>query len=788
MELNIGYDTLIIWWRYDAIPDKNELMLELLRRYELNQKVFILSLSDSDAIINAQMHNIYRSSAGCGWQKVPVVITVLIEYTTASRNYIRSNRLMKALKTLAFNSLFRLRVIKDDIEYDQIMLSYPVYSTPLFGENTTIGAVSSWGNFIRRNSIRFMGDNYNSQDILLVGVNPYSLSVCIREGMLPKLIEISDAGQISPYSTNLTKVDVYQSTTYRKPDLIKLEILHDLLFSRLSNLVLYVGGAPGRSLIHSNYCSKWMTTPTLVMFDPKFTTEYRDERKRLMAQGWKVNGKTFNYDYRQVPDLLVSDTLTVCDDAYIIGDQFKFTLDKIIFYTQLIADRIAKNKTTIVYLKFNFPDTLRKTKTKPSIDGSTNNRSVDVDYLVDVMLQPGINDSNEVRLILGDKGGRFTLTRDMYMSNLFLWRKITLREQLNKCVYYFRHLIIQADFYTIYKRLNVPTIALYSLTNTLNGDLTTVTQKIRDMVYYYNDLNIPLICSFPNPLLNLETLNSTDVTITYNANSTCINTKYLSAMYDDVLVPLGDLIQIGLHDILPYHLLNYLNYNRTDEGISTIPMYSRSHVIMVNDHILHKFTPQDGRCSPGPIIKAWTSNWRLEKQHSSKETYALRLALIRQNTDINSNLPNVSLIGGKDHTFSVKKSFRLTVTSGPLKNRFIECSAGEKITVSGHLLNIATASIYGFSMLGLWIAHWRTQQRLDKDSAILADLKLAQMHYQLYDYNTSLSIKDKWHLTNDLLLALIILPDYVAKFDLPFKNLEHIAALTDSLWSILTDT
>lgn len=785
MVVTPGNDVIVVRWFKVRPVDVNKFALDILNKYQLNLKVFVLDLNDSTVKLNGDLHGIYRTVAACGWQAIPLVVYILIMYTVT--DYIKSKKLSHALTCMANTALFRFQTISTDVEFEDVVQTYPLSQANLLGPTAIEGGIGGWGNLVRRTMIDFLAENFNYDSIYVIGLNSYSLSRVIQVGCLPKVIEIENRYLLPPYDFNLQGVTYDskgESQVYLPPDSIKLEFLHDLVFSRYAKYIYYIGAAPGLSIIKRDYTKKWTNKPKLVMYDPKFASDFKTEKVKLTKKGWDVRPRKFRYSKKDIAELtqLGDGRLVICDDAYIRDDQYQFTQEKLDFYYSLMS----KYKGIVyIYLKFNFSISPTTSKQQIKDGGKPNPRLLTVNNFNDIILQPGSNDSNETRLVLTNQtSDTVILNETTYKANLNVWKTIPLRQQLNSALYYFRDVILRGDFFTLYKQCMHPVAAAYVLSNLSNGNVAENTQKIQSAITDLNRRGIPMLFTLPNSYTDLEALSSNGATITYLTTSRdTIQTSYSNSVFRDNIINNTFMFKLGCADILPQQLINF--GSDSTSGVIDIPVYSRSHTIFMNATCIDIVTPQDGRTSPGPIIKAWTAQWKVFGRHSNRETYALRLKLIQQITDMDDKINSLKLVGNADVTFQALEDVTITIKHGILRGKHINLLKDQKVVVSGHLLNIVMAACYGYPMIGLWIKAWITQQSITKDNKTYQDLVASRNELQLYDYSSNKNLRDTWHSLQDVLFAVIIIPLYVTEFDLPLRNSGTLDVIANQLWDNL---
>lgn len=737
MKISIGRDLLLVLWSKNSHFDD---AIDVLSSVDLNLKIHDVHLSSNTVTINAQLHKIYRHVAGCCWQPTPVIIYVRV--SACGANYMTKRNVRSALTLMANCAIMQVKHITNQTEFNEAILHYPLPSSPLLGTDTNAIGITGWTNTLRAASSA-MFDSF--ERVLIVGVHPYLISSVIRNGAVPVVLDMDIYAITDPFRLD-SDVEYKDTPLYLPPTIGKLRHLHDVVFSTMFNHLVYIGGAPGDSLVEFDYCKNWKYKPQLDIYDPKFSSVHKRFRKQLKDKGWEVHSKKFGYS-ALIGLPARGKRIVIIDDAYTSADEKDaFLFCKLNYYKKLLTYHKRQSNIVTVYLKFQFPADLNVIK---------------VPFLDTIMLQPCINSSTETRLILCTGGYEHPVSRKVYFSNVMVWRNLTLAEQYERSLFCYKASILQGDFFKRYADVALPTLALYCLTNSVNGSSVEVSLKMSVMIRWYNSNDIPLLFSAPNIFVNYDDYTSGEVVCSVDGDE--LTTKLNNDVYHDRLINPCIYYKDGVCDILPQHLVNLSGVR--NHGVMNFTQYVLTHVYYVNDYFIRMILPQTGATSPGPIIKYITANWRILYSHNSRETYELRLTLIRKLTDLDKNLGNINTIGGRDVTFHVIKPFTLTVQDGPLLGTKVSLPANTKVTISGHLLNLVIAMCHGHSMVCMWIRQWLAQRHLTHDMSLKGRLNTALSVYSIYDYNASRDLHDSWHDPIDVKLALVIARHYLQELE-----------------------
>lgn len=756
--MRIGLDTILVVRKTKLSATEYDSINAILTNTTTPIRFNVLTI-DSISDVNTTLNLIYRSLLSTCWQDYPLCLALLF---TFELQYTQVSVISEGLSLMSSLALTKILYITSLSEILSFTASYPSPQVHPIDSESLLPYLS---NAIRERVLVMLANRQSSTDdhkLVIIGWNEFEAMLALEIGFDLSVYDLGFRAPNPPlmheaYADELSIIK--DKGAYAPPDPIKLRFLHSLMWSYARSNLLYVGAAPGATLTTAVLGPRRLKLlgGEAILIDPKFKAkEFKKGATALVNSGFKVVGSKYDYDIDQNNFKQIHESpshLCINDDAYSsTRTQWDFTLLKLKYYYDLITTRRERNAETVVLLKFQ-PNKMQLSE-------------LEIKFFKDVIFQPGTNDSTEVRILLTSNGITQRVTRSAILNSLLIWRALAIREQMHIASHYFKHVIIAANALDLQPNVNV--IATYALTSASPTGHSGILAWRNIIDSYHKSKKYSMLMVLPNNVLT-------------DHDGDLIRTEWGARVYNDISVSRGTLWRLNCYSFNPIPILPNFGHAYTYDiskcfSLSTdlkhLPM------CMMTGAILDKFLPQSAFSSPGPLIKCFTLNLRLQKVLPNNYTYQTRLRLLRKLTNL--DVLDARIIASSDHTFKSNSDQRLVVTAGPLFGKSIMIGKGELVSVSGHLLNIMLSVHFGLDITKLWLSQWRAQNlAANGDTDIIGKLMTYKRQGVLFDYNPEgvVGVLDTWHTKIDLFLAFVIMNDYVATFELPQFSPDDILSL-----------
>lgn len=755
--IRLAMDTMFIYFDTAELTENANVMAEAVKASLGSMRVVILRLNSSKHSLNVMLNKIFRVILTSAWQTYPLALIVIVNEVM---HFIDKDRFMKRINDIASVCL---------IDYVRIRTSNDLKAriNDLPGEimNLSDGErLVMMSNAVRLRSLQAIVDNkalcFVSADINLVGWNEFEVIWALNLGLMPTVYEIAPPNEIVPWHKRLHRDPDVQKTLdndysynedirYLPPSKLKLHFLHAKMWAETKNNLVYIGGYPGDTLhmMDAKLLRGRLGKEAMIsMYDPKFDSrEGTRAAWPLFQAGFRVVGRKFSYgDEAMDAYMQVDGHLLFNDDAYTTAaEKDAFLIKKIRFFSNLISARKAINQQTKVILKFQFPR------------GRDN---FAIPFFEDILFQPAVNDSTEVRVIMSSEGTSRFINAEEFAASVNDWRQMSLRDQYNSISVYFKHLIEVGSVFDKYKARD--TLVSFAFTSALTNKKRAIDGWKR-MIARIRHEGCSIMVILPNNVIN-----DSNSFVTYKSKHMC---------YHDWTISESEIWELDLYSINPLGIRSivdrYMNIEQSDlrpalRGLGDFKLLPR---VLMGGVIERQFIPQSVIGSPGPLIKCFTLAYRINFNKTQSYTYNLRMRLLRKLTNIDELKGTFSYDSAS--SFHSESRQTLLVMDGTLKGKSITLTAGETMDISGHLLNLLISRQYSFDLLKLWIKQWAVQSTLTKlheNSFTIRRMHYLQKENLLIDYNPDgdKGLFDPWHSRNDIFCALVIANDYMIEMGL----------------------
>lgn len=427
----------------------------------------------------------------------------------------------------------------------------------------------------------------------------------------------------------------------------------------------------------------------------------------------------------------------------------------------------------------------------------------------DFILLPGMNDSNEGRILLSNTGKHKTIKPVQYLLMMQAWRNLSQSEQAYAFGYYFKDVIFKDSIYNSaphYIGRDDTIISLFAL-----GGVSHRFNML-DFLTYCNENYIKFYGNF------YTQCNHDELIIKYKK-------------YQDCVYPVTELIKvykigyIGIIYPVLFNLLSTLNlpclgirYSGDLGHINDAFNYERARLFLTNVGLPQSFEIQNSASSLGYRIKAMTVYLRSQRFIDSMTTYVLRhdcLERILHTSGLGHDSGQWYLEFDKAEKCSVFKTrgsnrkFCFALQGNRLQSVVgydrtsidITLTRGERIHISGHLLNIIINELLQPGSLALWLNQFISyHEGLPLTTPVNGGSILTHMPSGRHKYTEESYLKEwalgsyfetaqndvckVWHTKNEMILAALIAVDYWSQlFNLSENEIMVIAQLADFCYS-----
>lgn len=720
----------------------------------------VLEKSIDGVVSNAILNYVYRIVLSNCWQPFPRLMLFNFDglYSYGER-LLLSNR-VRLICNITLSNYFHLNTCG---ELEELMNNFPSNDVSSVPEQDRKVYLS---NCSRERAILLLtlkcDPAVNTIDV--VGWNDYEAQRALLSGFNLNVYDLGLVSRLSPFvnvssDLNVTKKSLPFVKSFRPPTIektkfalalfssyvVKNAIIYDLnemdLLLLMRRLPLRCNGMGGDAIIgfrRSNGGS--------------YESKVRTHLKRL---GFKLTRMSIDYADNDCESFRLfcsqKGHLSIFDDAHHGHSSMRYSsrlaISRLNFYYSVIRWRRSQGVggTTII-CPFTWKEDFGET--------------FSFSFFQDVIMQPGVFDSNEVRIVLTDSGSNFLMYRVGYIVSVEKWRGLSLRDQYEMSSCYFKHITKQED-YLIASKKSFPLLCSFALTSTIYDKMT----GMRNWSKTFNLLKekqLPCIVLLARNVI-VEAASPQGLVVTRHKERTYMD---WSVNYQEIdklgLVLINFLGVVGAEG--PGYMDMDYHYLRALRGTFSL---DQCPIVCIGGSLINEYSVQSVQSSPGPFIKCFTTFFKVEHLLSPQYTYIMRLNLVIDFTNLNSL--KVTVFGHSDLTFRSHTDQQLSIIKGPLKGWTLNLIADEDVVVSGHMLNLLIAAQHGFNYVFTWINQWKTQSSLKGRSGSDVILSLAKKYYDdimLFDYNPdgSKGMLDPWHSYADVLLALVCAQEYLIAF------------------------
>lgn len=595
-----------------------------------------------------------------------------------------------------------------------------------------ISNVSSISNSLRFNSLSLAHSTH--KNIIFVGWHLLSYIYSLHLGASISIVDAFNFEDFKRLNTIPRKYGpLYRSTKYIPPNaLMKLSAIYSWAVTHYDSIIV-IGGYPGDEIrkFHA-YIRRF--NKLVVLVDSQFSKNGVIDDCTILPKMWDFNCSIDN-NLRSL-NITPTGKCLILDDSWVKSNMHEFSMKK---NTVLIP--------TIFYdvlLKFNI------------YEGYDYGNVVIIHYFEKFIIPPGLNDSNESRVLLSysSSSKSFEFTPRHYLTMMHRWRHLDTSSQCYAFGVHFTGSVLRAPYNISDLKLTNTDIvvALYSLGNVsipfnVNTLITWARGGVKFIVNLYTSVNIE------TPIVHYK-------------------------KYTDIVYPVSDILGLfdysqdtnnGIYSITIdklYNLLITLGVNRKGfllsgsvTDIESASAIMRSRILLMNLDKHMNLLHQHSAFSLGFRLKAITIYLRCNRYIGVDTTYVQRFNAASKFCDRASNISynmdkrSIEIKNVSVATTFINKCMTLSVTN----MKFIE--------VSGHVLNILMYELIEPGSLSMWLSQICYYYNVILNSTYPGS-QLTKRNY-INDWHLCGFIEvgadrllREWHTKNDMLMGCLIADDY----------------------------
>ncbi|AAA48499.1 polypeptide P5 [Wound tumor virus] len=740
---------------------------------------FIIHAEDGE--ISEQLHSTFRSVSTmllCGMQ--------LFVFIVAPRNVI-SSETGKAITWAFRGSFIELRdhgrgeqALHDILE--QFYRLSPLVNVPKMGmayygptsfaellslsskNKTSWRYVIDYSMFTRSALVGFASHmmdecSFANKQINVIGYNPPYVWAGLRHGVTTRFTEMSTPdpegyGPIKLILPRLTGNVLLKKVKYVQHDPQKKLLCDDSVMFALSRNILYIGVYPATHLLDYNL-KGWR----MVAVDPKINAAWAETLKQRTSIDLVPISAKFEFNAQSTRDIVLKYfsgvPFSIIDDSWVEGteDYEKFQELKQSYFEQLVMNgSTSKLRVSMISMKWN--------RTK----------DVKCRRLLALLPQPYGGSLRELRAYFHVNGAaEVNIKKSEVNSYMDKFTSLSISEQIGSQK--FMHMLITnyGDALKLKTGRDKAIIASYSLSNAIN-------KKERVLKFLSDAAKSETLIIFGAPNLNRVKFMiksgivlGSDVTI----SNDLITFKNASGkVWKDYGYTQSELIKSSMIEITIEQMLCISSSSYNGVGYFANSIYNDMFSWYVPEWLFEKyFSIQDIRLSPVALVKCFTTSIRNLCYVPHLTYYALRGSFVEKVLITNNVLNSSYLITGTSHsTFKVLSNFEVPSPAGVLKFK-----AGDDVNISGHLLSLVIAAHFVASPTLLWATHMKrmtTPVNLPKnlDKLLFFDNKIKN------------GMLEKWHSREEVVLAAMIVENYVAHILNGRHSIEIIQEITQVIY------